>query len=107
MNDAVTKELNNIVNTLVGTGIVSQIFLFGSYARGEETPDSDLDLCVLTTEKDKHPIDVAADLNYKVLNIQTMPLDLLAYEKDYFYFHAKRPTSFEHEIAKNGVMVYG
>jgi predicted nucleotidyltransferase len=39
MNKKVKTELDNIVNTLVDTGIVSRIILFGSYARGEETPE--------------------------------------------------------------------
>lgn len=107
MTDRVKQELDNIVRVLTETGVVSQIFLFGSCARGEDTSDSDIDLCVLTTEKGRHPIDIAVDLNCKVSRVQTMPIDILGYEKDYFYSHAKRPTSFEHEIAKNGVRVYG
>ena len=106
MNEKVKTELDNIVNTLVDTGIVSRIILFGSYARGEETPDSDLDLCVLTPRKDIHPIDLMADFHKKIWYINTTPLDLLAYNQDHFYFHAKRPTSFEHEIAENGVLIY-
>jgi len=106
MNEKAKTELNNIVDTLAGTGIVSQIFLFGSYAKGEETPDSDIDLCVLTPVKDKHPVDLIADFWMKIWNIRTLPVDLLAYNQDHFYFHAKRPTSFEHEIAENGVLIY-
>ena len=106
MNEKIKTELDNIVNILVDTGIVSQIFLFGSYARGEETPDSDLDLCVLTPVTDKHPVDLIADFRLKIWDVRTMPLDLLAYNQDYFYNHAKRPASFEHEIAENGVLLY-
>ncbi|MDR0308049.1 MAG: nucleotidyltransferase domain-containing protein [Chitinispirillales bacterium] len=56
MNEKIKTELDNIVRTLVDTGNVSQIFLFGSYARGKETPNSDIDLCVLTPIKDKRSI---------------------------------------------------
>jgi predicted nucleotidyltransferase len=44
MNQAVKTELDKIVNTLAETGIVTKIILFGSYARGDETTDSDMDL---------------------------------------------------------------
>jgi hypothetical protein len=44
MDVKVRTELDNIVRTLVDTGTVSEIFLFGSYAKGEETKDSDDDL---------------------------------------------------------------
>ena len=106
MNEKVKTELDNIVNTLVDTGIVSRIILFGSYARGEETPDSDLDLCVLTPVEVKSSVDLMADFHMKIWDIRTMPLDLLAYNQDNFYYHAERPTSFEHEIAENGVLIY-
>jgi predicted nucleotidyltransferase len=107
MTDAVKSELDRIVKTLVETGIVTQIILFGSHARGEGKPDSDIDLCVLTSEKDKHEIDLIVDFEMKLYKVKTMPLDLLAYNQDKFYHHAKRTTSFEHEIAKEGVLVYG
>jgi predicted nucleotidyltransferase len=61
MNQTVKTELDKIVTTLTDTGIVTKIILFGSYARGEETPKSDIDLCVLTPVEDKHPIDLITD----------------------------------------------
>ena len=102
MDQKVKDELDKIVSTLVATGIVSKIFLFGSYASGEETPDSDIDLCVLTPVKDRHPVDVGIDLRMELDGVKTKPLDLLAYNQDHFFYHAKRRTSFEHEIAENG-----
>ena len=44
MTEQVQNELNTIVKTIVNTGIVSKIILLGSFARGEETPDSDVDV---------------------------------------------------------------
>ena len=107
MNQSVKTELDKIVSTLAETGIVTKIILFGSYAKGEETPSSDIDLCVLTTVKDKRSVEVTTDLRLKLWDVQTMPLDLFALNQDDFYAHAKRPTSFEYEIAKTGVMLYG
>jgi predicted nucleotidyltransferase len=106
MTDTVKAELDRIVKTLVETGIVTKIILFGSHARGEGKPDSDIDLCVLTSETEKHPINLMADFRSMVRKVRTMPLDLLAYNQDNFYHHAKRQTSFEHEIAKEGVLLY-
>jgi len=107
MNEKIKDELDKIVGTLVNTGIVSQIFLFGSYANGKETPDSDIDLCVLTPTTPKSYVDLIANFRKSIRSIRTMPLDLLAYNQEQFYFHAKRPTSFEHEIAETGVLLYG
>jgi len=106
MNKKVKNELDNIVRVLAETGAVSKVFLFGSYACGEETPDSDIDLCVLTPEKVDDHFELAANLRRKVLDVKTMPLDLLAFNDNEFYSNAKRPSSFHHEIAENGVLLY-
>jgi len=106
MNNRLKTELGNIVRALVDTGTVSQIFLFGSYARGEETPDSDVDLCVLTPEKLDDPFELMLSYRKKIRDVKTMPLDLLAFNQDEFYFYANCPASFQHEIA-NGVLLYG
>jgi len=107
MDNRIKTELDNIIGALTRTGIVSQIILFGSYAKGEERPGSDIDLCVLTPVGDKHPIDITVDFKTKLYGVKTMPLDLIAYNKDVFWYHAGRPTSFEHEIAETGVTIYG
>jgi len=106
MNEKVKTELNNIVRALAATGSVSQIFLFGSYARGEETPDSDIDLCVLTPKRVDDQFELASDFRTKLRGIKTMPLDLLAFNHDEFYTNAKRTATFEHDIA-SGVLLYG
>jgi len=106
MNERIKKELDAMVEVLVETGIVTKIILFGSQACGEETPDSDIDLCVLTTVKDRHPIDVTVELRLKLRGVRKTPLDMLAYYQDDFFFHAKRPTSFENHIVREGVTLY-
>jgi predicted nucleotidyltransferase len=106
MTDTIKAELDRIVKVLVETGIVTKIILFGSHARGEGSPDSDIDLCVLTSVKDRHEIDLMKLFNRRLWDVNKTPLDLLAYNQDVFYSHAKRRTSFEHEIAKEGVLIY-
>jgi predicted nucleotidyltransferase len=106
MNEKIKDELDRIVDTLANTGIVSRILLFGSYAKGEETHKSDIDLCVLSPVKPESHIEFIAGFRILLWDIRTKPLDLLAYNQDEFYFHAKRPTSFEHEIAETGVLLY-
>jgi len=107
MNPKVKTELDKIVSKLAETGIVTQIILFGSYARGDETPNSDIDICVLTQVKDRHPIDLIADFRSRVRGVRTMPLDLLAYNQESFYSSAERRATIEYEIAKEGVLIYG
>ncbi|MDR3012732.1 MAG: nucleotidyltransferase domain-containing protein [Chitinispirillales bacterium] len=106
MTDTVKAELDRVVEVLVGTGIVTKIILFGSHARGDGNPNSDIDLCVLTSVKDKRPIDVTIELRGNLIGVRKSAVDLFALEQNEFYNHAKRPTSFHYEILNNGVTLY-
>jgi len=106
MTEQVQTELNSIVKTIADTGLASKIILFGSMASGESTPDSDIDLCVLTPITDRRPRDMKVDLRMAILDIQKTPLDLLMYNQESFAEHASRPTSFEHMISTQGKVLY-
>ncbi|MDR3013708.1 MAG: nucleotidyltransferase domain-containing protein, partial [Chitinispirillales bacterium] len=106
MSETVKNELDKIVSVLIATGIVRKIILFGSHAKGDSRPNSDIDLCILTSTTEKRPIELMGDFHYMLYGVRSLPVDLLAYNEEQFYFHAERPTSFEYEIAKNGVLIY-
>ena len=100
------NELDTIVGVIAGTGLVTKVILFGSLAHGMESIGSDIDLCALTPIADRHPAEITIELRMKLYGIQTLPLDLFTYNQDDFLRHAKRPTSFEYEIAEHGVILY-
>ena len=107
MTEKTKNELDNIVKTIADTGMVSKIILFGSAARGEERPDSDIDLCVLTPITDRRPRDITVDLRMKLWDVQKeVPLDLLTYHQDRFEYQAARDRSIENTIYKEGVVLY-
>ena len=106
MTEQVQNELNIIIKTIADTGIVSKIILFGSFARGDETPDSDIDLCILTPIKDRRPLDISIELRQKLWGVKKMPLDLLTYNHERFDYQAARPRSFENIITMEGITVY-
>ena len=106
MTEQVQNVINTIVRTIADTGLASKIILFGSFARGEETPDSDIDLCVLTPVKDRRPLDISIELRQKLWGVKKMPLDLLTYNQERFDYQAARPRSFENIISTEGVTVY-
>lgn len=47
--ESLLKEINQVVRA-------SSIYLFGSYAYGEPTEDSDLDICIVTDDKSKRKL---------------------------------------------------
>ena len=106
MSSTIQQELDAIVKTIVDTGVASKIILFGSLAYDEETPNSDIDLCVLTPITDRRPRDLKVDVLMSILDIQKTPIDLLMYNQESFAKHASRPTSFEHIISTQGKVLY-
>jgi len=106
MNENIKAELDRIVSTIASTGLVTKVILFGSYAKGEETPDSDIDLCVLTPVKDRRPLDVGIELRVKLVDIQETALDLIPFNQDEFSARAKCPGTFQNDIMKHGVVLY-
>jgi predicted nucleotidyltransferase len=106
MRAEVKEEIDNIVKTIADTGLASKIILFGSMARGDDRPDSDIDLCVLTPVKDRRTRDMKVDLGMAILPIQKTPIDLLMYQQEKFSEHASRQTSFEYIISNEGRTMY-
>ena len=49
--ESLLKEINQVVRA-------SSIYLFGSYAYGEPTEDSDLDICIVTDDKSKRKVEI-------------------------------------------------
>ncbi|MDR2592816.1 MAG: nucleotidyltransferase domain-containing protein [Chitinispirillales bacterium] len=109
MNQTVKAELDKIVSTLAETGIVTKIILFGSYAKGEETPKSDIDLCVLTPVKDegRRLTETSIEFRVKLLKVQNSALDLFTYNQDDFLARTAQPRSFQRHIVDHGVVLYG
>jgi len=106
MPEQIQDELKIIVDTLAATGLVSKLILFGSLARGEQTKDSDIDLCVLTSIQDRRSLDISMELRKKLNGKRRLPLDLLTFNQEQFTSDVARKTSFAHLIDKEGVVLY-
>jgi uncharacterized protein len=106
VTESIKAELDKIVSALAQTGLVTKVILFGSYAKGEETSRSDIDLCVLTTVTDRRPLDVSIELQLKLFYVADTSLDLFAYNQDEFSVRAKCPGTFQNDIMKHGVVLY-
>ena len=80
-----------------------QIVLFGSYARGKPTPDSDVDLLVVLPFKGD-PVDKSVEIR---LNIHPpFPVDLLVRTPKKVSQRLKMGDSFMENILKNGKVLY-
>jgi predicted nucleotidyltransferase len=84
----------------------SRVFVFGSWARGEATTSSDLDLAVLVPEARKGEI---PELRRKILRQHEqirMGIDLIFVTEEYFSRFLSSVNSIYYKIAHQGKLVY-
>ena len=99
--------INNIKDEILNTVEVSKIYLFGSYARGTQTAQSDYDFFVVIPNGSIRPIEAMQKIYCSLAKYpMPVPMDILAsYEKD-FEERKKLPSSIEQTIQKEGILLY-
>lgn len=76
------------------------VLLFGSFAKGIERPDSDIDLCILVDNPNERPLEISRKLRTALHPILKKPLDLLVYDRKKFQERAALSVTMESEIAE-------
>jgi predicted nucleotidyltransferase len=97
-------EINGIVERIVASLAPEKVILFGSYAYGSVTSDSDLDLLVIM-ETDLP----AAERNRKIsrlLRPRRVPMDIVVKNPREIQKSLRRVDPFIHEILEKGVVLY-
>jgi len=97
--------IKSLILDSVNNEIIKKVYLFGSYAAGNPSEDSDIDLCVVIGNEYKRA-DIYLDIAMNLSNNNIRPLDLLVYNEKYFY-GAESGRGLENTIINNGVLLYG
>jgi predicted nucleotidyltransferase len=106
MNSQITNELENIKQIIINTVETDSIYLFGSYANGIPSEDSDFDLYVVIPDDGIRPIEAMQIIGGALYQQQTKPIDLLVSRVSDFNQRKMLPT-IERTVARDGVMLYG
>jgi len=82
-----------------------EVVLFGSVARGEETPKSDVDVCVLLKNSDLERRDAIMTLACDLFDesFYEVAISPVIYTEDYLNAHT---TGLMVNIAKEGILLY-
>ena len=99
------KEINSLANRIAKAFNPSQIFLFGSYAFGTPTSDSDIDLCVVTDLGGKRKPDLIREISREIYAVFHGSLDILLYGKDEFAQRASLKNTLEYKISNEGKLL--
>lgn len=106
MNIQTSNELENIKQTILNTVEADAIYLFGSYAYGTPSEDSDFDLYIVIPDGGIRPIEAMQIIGSAIYKEQKKPIDILVSRASNFHQRKLLPT-IERTVARDGVMLHG
>jgi predicted nucleotidyltransferase len=99
-----TKNVGHLIREVINKiDKEAEVILYGSRARGEERPDSDWDILVLT----HYPVDLAAEQKFrdKIYDLELeigQPLSIFVYSKE-DWITKQRITPFYDNVNQEGI----
>jgi len=100
------EKVDFAVKTAIETAQPSRVFIFGSWARGQASVNSDLDLAVLIPAERLNEIPELRRQISRRLEPIRMSVDLVLVTEDYFAKFMSSINSIYYKIAKQGALVY-
>ena len=102
----ISKEtIDEVKNRLVKTYDPIAIYLFGSYAWGNPTEDSDLDILIVVDKSDERPIKRSIE-GYKALWGLGISKDIIVYTENEFENAAQKKMTLSYKIKSMGKVIY-
>lgn len=105
-----TELLDRIVRGIISAVPTDSIYIFGSFARGEARPSSDIDIFVVTSDDSERPLQYATMAAKGVADDIIgfgYDYDLLTRPKDQYESRRRKRTSIDGIVSREGVKVYG
>jgi predicted nucleotidyltransferase len=100
------EKVDLAVKTVVEIAKPSRVFLFGSWARGEATVDSDLDLAVLVPDERKNEIGEMRKNILRAFGDIRMSIDLVLASEGHAGEFLDSINSVYYKILRQGKLVY-
>lgn len=100
------QEIRAICDRLVNAVNPLQIFLFGSFAKGTQTADSDYDFYIVMPDNAGDRFDLSQAAYFALRNMKRRPVDIVVGHVSSFEERSKRNT-LERIVLKEGVLLYG
>ena len=104
----IKDELDTLKKIILEKVPTEQIWLFGSYAYGTPTKDSDIDIyIVMKDDAQMRELDAMAEVNEGRFDRRIRkPVDVLAIKHNNFNYRAEN-FSMERKIKNQGIKIYG
>ncbi len=101
------EEIEELNNSFVKELLPRRVYLFGSFAEGRATDDSDYDFYIVVDDSEKDMVHLTAKAYKAIRDKQYRPVDIIVNTERTFDERKGRSTSLENEVVRKGVMLYG
>jgi len=105
LSDSDADDLARSVARIIEAFAPEVIYAFGSHARGDAGPDSDVDLMVIIDESDE-PTYRRAQAAFRAVGPHDLPLDILVRTSDEFSQRRHNPASLSSTVLREGTILY-
>lgn len=99
------KKIQEITDILAATYQPKMIYLFGSYAWGTPTQDSDIDFLIVVDSNFENNFESRRKGN-RALAGKDIAIDFMFIEQNMFSKRAEHVSSLEFKVKKEGIIVY-
>jgi len=106
VTDMPTAEIENLKNQFINQLDPLKIYLFGSYATGTYTDESDLDFYIVVNDENVDLADLTTQAYRAIRKIKTRPVDIIVGTHSRFETRKAMP-SIENIVYEKGVLLYG
>ena len=98
------KTMVDIVKDIIP---LREAYLFGSYAYGNPTADSDYDFYFIVDKIEDNKHDTIVSIRIALLDVTNKPYDVLLNTKERFDYRKDHNGTLEYKVATDGVKLYG
>jgi len=99
------ERLRSVISSLHTSFPIDAVYVFGSFGRGDETDDSDIDILVVYSVKPKDPFELAYEIRRYLHEHLDHALDVIVSSKEDFDRRLHHPWTIEYVAFKEGVAV--
>lgn len=99
------NEIEELKERLVSQLMPLRIYLFGSFANGSYTEESDFDFYIIVSDAMKNLKDLTTEAYRSIRKIKKRPVDIIVGTESTFE-RKKNIPSVENEVENKGVLLY-
>lgn len=100
------KDIETLKNLFVKEFSPVAVYLFGSYAEGRETDDSDYDFYIIVKDSEKDMLRLTQQAYKAIRNNHNRPVDIIVNTERTFLERIKVGRALERDVKEKGILLY-